>query len=299
MKPLITVGLFSLVFTFLSACTTIKKEGPVIAAPAPKARLDAAKTSLKNKKQKAMEVPPVLGGLVQSDSWVIYKDKQEEEFKGNVSYDNGTYQFRADYALSQRTKHLFTARGHVFLRQNEPDGSFYQANCNQARFNYNTQKGTFSSPAKSRVILTFQDSKKQISTAYAQHVSFDLITKVFVLEGNVFMERISEQGTHTLQASKVTFKQLEDYVLLEGDAKLSDGERTLEAQIIEYDGQHDTSSARGDRPLAYGKTEQGTFAIIADKVQSDASGNKIHLDGKVQGWVVSPQLNDEKINSKF
>ncbi len=299
MKPVTTLLLSLLFVTFFFACTPVKKEGPQVVAPAAKTRLNVAKTSLKNKKEKVMDVPPVLGGLVQSDSWIIYKDKQEEEFKGNVSYDNGSYQFKADYALSQRAQHLFTARGHVFLRQNEPDGSFYEVHSDNARFNYQTQRGTLSANAKNKITLIFQDEKKQLSKAYAKKVSFDLITKIFVLEGNVYMERTSQQGTHTLQADKVTFKQLENYALLEGNAKLSDGERTLEAQVIEYDGQHDSSSATGSRPLAYGKTEQGTFAIIADKVESDASGNVIHLDGKVQGWVVSPQLNDEKINSKF
>lgn len=284
---------------FFSACSTVKKEGPSVPAPAAKPRLAAAKNNLKHKKSKATELPPVLGGLVQSDSWVIYKDKQEEEFKGNVSYDNGSYRFRSDYALSQRTLQLFTASGHVFLQQNEPDGTVYEAHADHARFNYHTQKGTLSAKGKNRVMLYFRNNKQQQATAYAQKVTFNLLEKVFVLEGQVYMERPTDTGLNTLQAQKVTFKQLEDYALLEGNAKLSDGNRTLEAQTILYDGQHNTSSASGERPLAYGKTEQGTFAIIADKVESDAQGNVVHLNGKVQGWMVSPQFNNEKINSSF
>lgn len=285
-------------FTF-TACTTVKKEGPVLPSPAVKPRLETAKNSLKNKKTNLTAVPEVLGGLVQSDSWVIYKEEQKEEFTGNVSYDNGAYQFKADYALSQRALSLFTARGHVFLKQNEPDGSYYQAQADRAQFNYRTQKGTLSSVGKNRIFLQAKDSKGQLATARAKKGSFDLQEKIFVLEGDVFIERPTLQGVDTLQADKVTLKQLQDYALLEGNAKLSDGKRTLEAQTIVYDGQHNTSSAFGQRPLAYGETEQGTFAIIADKVESDAQGNVVVLDGKVQGWVVSPQLNDTKINSKF
>ena len=291
--------LISILLPGLSACSTVKQQAPQVTAPAATARVNAKKLSLKNKKAQLTEIPSVLGGVVQSDNWVIYPEKKEEEFEGHVFYDNGVYQFKADYALSQRAKQLFTARGNVFLRQNDPDGSFYQAKADRASFNYGTQKGTLLANNKRQVTLTYQDEKNQVSTAHAQKVTFDLVNKIFVLEGNVHMERQTPTGPQTLQAKKVTFKQLENYALLEGNAKLADPERTLEAQTIEYDGQHNVSSAVGERPLAYGKTEQGTFAIIADRVQSDAQGDVVHLDGKVQGWVVSPQLNDEKINSKF
>ena len=86
---------------------------------------------------------------------------------------------------------------------------------------------------------------------------------------------------------------------LSGGAELSDSQRTLVADTIIYDGEHNYSTASGSRPLLSGTSEQGTFAIIADKVQADNEGRQITLDGKVQGWVVSPQLNDAEINDKF
>lgn len=79
----------------LSGCKTVRAEGPALKIPPAKPHLEQAKHSLKNKKDAAAALPPVLGGLVSSDSWVIYKDKQQEEFKGNVSYDNGVYAFRS------------------------------------------------------------------------------------------------------------------------------------------------------------------------------------------------------------
>ena len=71
--------------------------------------------------------------------------------------------------------------------------------------------------------------------------------------------------------------------------KATDSQRTLEAETIVYDGAQNASYAYGARPLVHGTTEQGTFAVIADKVSADNEGNKITLDGKVQGWMVSPQ----------
>ena len=76
------------VTALLSGCRTVRTQGPEVKVPPTKPRLMQAKHSLKQKTS-ATKMPQVLGGLVQSDSWVIYKDKEQEEFKGHVSYDNG------------------------------------------------------------------------------------------------------------------------------------------------------------------------------------------------------------------
>lgn len=281
------------------ACRTVKIEGPAAPVVHPKPALQQAKKSLAPQKLSAKDIPPALGGLIQSDSWTIYKDEQQEEFSGNVSYDNGAYIFRADYALSDRAKNTFSARGNVFLRQNNPDGSFYEAHGDQGVYNYHTQKGTLQSNTKKPVKLVYKNEKGQLITATAKKARFDIGQKIYILEGNVHIERPTAQGKQQLSARKATFKQLETYALLEGDAKVTDGQRTLTADTIIYDGTHDASYAYGSRPLIEGVSEQGTFAVIADQLQSDAQGNIVHLDGKVQGWLVSPQINDTKLNAKF
>ena len=139
-------------------------------------------------------------------------------------------------------------------------------------------------------------------TANAQKVTFDLDSQVYTLEGNVNVNRVTPEGTQTFRAEKALFRQAEDYVRLEGNAILSDGLRFLEAETIVYDGTKNQSYAYGARPLLHGTAEQGTFAIIADKVSSDAEGNRIAMDGKVQGWIVSPQINQidfSKFNKGF
>lgn len=284
---------------FLNGCKTVRAQGPEIPVPAAKPHLAAAKQNLQNKRKKAAEIPPVLGGIVQSDSWVIYKDQEKEEFTGNVSYDNGSYAFKADYALSERAQNRVSARGRVWLRQTERDGSFYEAYADSARYNYKTQKGWLAANRGKTVKLVLTDEKKQTVTAYAGKVSFDLNEKIFVLQNNVRVERPTPEGLEILTADKATYKQAENYALLEGGAKATDSQRTLEAETIVYDGAKNASYAYGARPLVHGTTEQGTFAVIADKVSADNDGNQITLDGKVQGWMVSPQLNESDLNSKF
>ena len=300
MNKIVTLFLLGVAAMSLSAgCRTIKKEGPEVTMPSAPRKIATAKHSLKNKKLKANDIPPVLGGIVQSDSWVIYKNEQKEEFKGHVSYDNSIYVFKADYALSERALNRFSARGNVYLRQNEPDGSFYEAYCDKANFNYKAQQGTLTADKKRFIKLVYSDEKKQTVTATARKATFDLEHKIFTLEKDVRVERPTPEGTQVFTSQKATFKQLEDYAILEGNATLTDGQRTLEAETIIYDGAHNASYAYGARPLAHGTTEQGTFAIIADKVQSDNEGQQIHLDGQVQGWFVSPKINESDINTKF
>ena len=297
MKKTLIFFLTALVCTALNGCKTVHVQGPEIPVPAAKPKIADAKKTIKSKTP--TELPAVLGGIVQSDSWIIYKDKQQEEFSGNVSYDNGTYQFRADYALSERAKNRFTARGNVYLKQNDSQGTSYEAYAHYARYNYKNQQGFLRSSASKQIKLIFTDEKKQTGTAWADKGSFDLAQKIFSLEGNVRVERPTPAGKETLTAQKATFKQLVNYAVLEGDAKITDGLRTLEAETIIYDGNKNYSYAYGARPIAYGRNEENTFAIIADKVSADNEGNQLILDGKVQGWVVAPKLNKSEINSQF
>lgn len=283
----------------LSGCKTVRAEGPALKIPPAKPHLEQAKHSLKNKKDAAAALPPVLGGLVSSDSWVIYKDKQQEEFKGNVSYDNGVYAFRSDYALSERAQSRFSASGNVYLKQAEPNGPVYQAYADRARYNYKTQKGELRANKGKKIRLIYTDGKQEPVTAYARKASFNLADEIFVLEGDVRVERPTPEGLQTLTAQKATLQQAKNHLVLEGGAALADPQRTLQAQTIVYDGNNNQSYAYGARPLLSGQSEQGTFAIIADKVQSDNEGRRVVLDGKVQGWVVSPRLNDSAINDKF
>lgn len=287
------------VTALLSGCRTVRTQGPEVKVPPTKPRLMQAKHSLKQKTS-VTKMPQVLGGLVQSDSWVIYKDKEQEEFKGHVSYDNGIYTFRADYALSERAQNRFTARGNVYLKQAQPQAPVYEAYAHEARYNYKTQKGVLQAGGKDGVVRLIYTAPKEPSvTATARRVSFDLASEVFILQGNVRLERPTPQGVQTLTAEKATLKQREDWLMLEGGATASDSLRTLEAETLVYDGKSNASYAYGARPLLHGKSEQGTFAIIADKVQADNEGRLVTLDGKVQGWLVSPRINESEVNKKF
>ena len=293
---------FILLSTLLaSGCVRVQKQGPQIPAPNATQKIAKAKASLKEKQKSfsPSNPPEILGGIIQSDSWIIYKDKQQEEFKGNVSYDNGMYVFKSDYALSDRAKQQFSASGNVFLKQNDSNGSFYEVYTDYALYRYKAQKVRLKAAEGKRIKLVYSDEKQQKITAFSKTSSVDLATKVFILEGDVLVERPTEQGMEKFTAQKAIFDQIKMFGKLEGNAVLSDEQRTLQADKVVYDRSQNRSYAEGSRPLLTGKMEQGDFAIIADKVESDNEAKKIIMNGKVQGWLVSPKLNDSPINAKF
>ena len=136
----------------LSACTkTVQVRDTQVQATPVKNRIKQVKQSFYDKKTTHKEIPSVLGGIVKSDRWTIYKDKQQEEFSGNVFYDNGVYSFKANYALSERALHRITAKGNVYLKQKENDTS-YEAYADWARFNYKTQHGSLNTTHKNHFL---------------------------------------------------------------------------------------------------------------------------------------------------
>ncbi len=286
-------------FNILAGCYTVRKELPDTKAVSQTAQRtwQTKKENLKAK-HPHQEFPESLGGLLQSDEWTIYKDKEQEEFTGHVFYDNGVYTFKAGYALSDRKNKTITARGNVFVKQQQTPDISYEAYADQGKYNYQTGKGKFQSVSKNPVKLIWTEPAQTV-TATARQADFNTTTRVFTLTGNVFVTRTTPEGTQTMQADKITLRQDEEYVHLDGHAVLSDGLRTLQASNVVYNGTQDEAHANGDRPLVTGSTEQGTFAVIADEVSSDAQGNVVQLNGRVQGWFVSPELNQHKLNSQF
>lgn len=298
MKPMHVLCL-SIALAALGGCRTVHADLPdanAVTRPVKKT-LQQKKNSFTSK-QKAPTLPDSLGGLIKSDEWIIYKDKEQEEFKGHVSYDNGTYVLRAGYVLSDRKNNTVTADGNVYLKQHQPQSPSYEAYADHAVYHYKTGKGQLLSTSKNPVKLVMTEPTQTV-TATAKRIDFDTNLQVFTLTGNVRATRLTPEGTQTMQADKIIFKQREDYLYLTGNSVLSDGQRTLKADTVLYNGSANQARAFGARPLLTGSAEQGTFAIIADKVSSDAQGEVVVLDGNVQGWLVSPALNNNKLNSKF
>ena len=253
--------------------------------------VEQKKQNLQDRKPQ-FTLPETLGGIVSSDSWIVYQTKQEEEFKGHVSYDNGQYIFKSDYALSQRKKNLITAKGNVFIRHNESPDIWYELHADRVQYNYQTGQGSAHADKNKRIELKYHTDKNELITAYARQAHFNTKEKTYDLDGQAHILYTNEKGQNiSLKADRIIARQQDRYALLEGHAEADNGQYRLQSDKMEYDGLAGQAKAYGDRPLATGATEMGTFAIIADEVSAQTDSRHMELKGQVQGWIVSDTIN--------
>ena len=287
--PLLLAGCFSL---------SDKKEYSVSVPPAAAAKTAAAQQKAQNlKNKKFSSLPDTLGGVVTSDRWVIYKEKAEEEFEGNVHYDNGIYVFRAGYALSQRKKNLLTAKEDIYLRYNENKNVWYELYADKAVYDYQSGEGNAEAAGKKKIKLVYHTAQNELITAWARKAEFNTQTEVYHLSGSVFVTYQDAAGKiSTLKAEEIIARQKDNYAILQGGAEAQNDSYRLNAQTIEYNGREGYTYAYGGRPLLRGKTQDGTFAIIADRVSADNATRKVKMTGQVEGWTVSEQINRSRAN---
>ncbi len=286
----------TLIAALTAGCAGVKTQGPALKNPAPK--LAQAKDTLKKKKP-SVNMPQTLGGIVSSDSWIVYPEKQQEEFKGRVSYDNGVYVFRSDYALSDRAKNTFSAAGNIYIKQAEKGSPVYEARADKGFYNYKTANGRLTANPGRFVHLVYTDVNGTATRAQARKAAFNVNAQTYNLYEDVTVTRPTQQGTATVKADRVSARQADQYAVLEGNASLSTPQYSLTADTIVLDGKNNQSYAYGSRALARGTTEQGTFALIADRAEAENESKKIRFTGNVQGWLVSDEINQADVNDKF
>ena len=204
----------------------------------------------------------LLGGMIKSDKWIIRKEALEEEFIGNVNYENEKYKLFADRAISKRKIKTYELEGNVFLSRKEKDTSISMT---AERVSYNQQKD----------IGFAQGSKrKQVKIVYK-----------------------TPENTYTLLANKIEFSKQANFFRAVGKVKLSDKTNTLQAQSATFDRQTGIFEALPQRPVFTGNNKDGDYAITADKIFIDTKAQKIKALGQAQGWIASKEeiLTEENL----
>lgn len=201
-------------------------------------------------KQQTEELSAILGGMVKSDSWIIRKDKAEEEFIGNVRYENENYKISADRALSQRTLNAYTLSGNVFAQRTQ-DGQTVSLQADKVFFNRKKDSG-YAQGSK----------KKQIKASFA-----------------------NPNNTFNLYADRVDFSNKFKLFQAEGDCELSDLNNTLYAGQMTYDVPSGVFTAEKRRPTLFGFNDDGDYALQADVITADNKNGVYKASGGVRGWI--------------
>ena len=192
----------------------------------------------------------LLGGMVKSDKWIIRKDSFEEEFIGNVRYENDTYQLFADRALSRRQAKIYELSGNVQLSRKEGENIL---TLNASNILYDQKQDTGFAKGS---------PKKQVKVIYT-----------------------TPENIYTLFADKVEFSRKANFFNAAGRVKLSDKENTLQAQSVTFDRESGIFEALSVRPLFTGENKDASYALTADKIIIDTKNQNFKALGQSQGWI--------------
>ncbi len=212
--------------------------------------------------QKEEDLSMLLGGMVKSDKWIIRKDSLEEEFIGNVRYENEMYKLFADKALSKRKAKTYELNGNVFLSRTA-DNTVLTLTAKRVFYNQNKDSGFANGSKKAQVKVVYQ----------------------------------TPENTYTLFADKVEFSKQATFLKASGKVKLSDKENTLNAQNVTFDRISGIFEALDVRPLMVGKNQDGSYALEADKIIVDTKNGQFIAEGNAQGWLTWSKdlMADEKL----
>ena len=200
--------------------------------------------------QTEQDLSMLLGGMVKSDKWIIRKDSFEEEFIGNVHYENEMYKISADRALSKRKAKTYELSVNVFLSRTENDTTI---TLNAGRVFYNQQKDTG---------IVNAAKKAQVKIVYT-----------------------TPENVYTLLANKIEFSNKANFFKASGSVQLSDKENTLKAKEVTFDRISGVFEALSARPIMLGANKDGSYALEADKLTVNTKTGKSNAVGNVQGWL--------------
>lgn len=233
----------------------------------------------------AQSLPPgLLGGMLKSDSWVIRKDLQQEEFKGNVSYDSALYKLKADHALSDRAKNTFTLNGKVYLYNKTADGNTAEL-YSQSAF-YNTAKKTaVAKSGKTPLKLIYDTPGFYTITAQSKTLNLNLAKNHAQLNDNVKIKYETDVDFTLAFADKATINRAQNTALLEGNVEIDNKEYSVLAGKVFLDNNTNLLEVEGNYPLITADLEDANLAMQSDKIVLNTLTKKANASGRVSGWI--------------
>ena len=186
---------------------------------------------------------------MQSDTWLINRDKEQEEFIGNVRYKNDNYSLQSDYALSKRKDKTYFLKGNIIASQTLPD-TFTQVKAEKFFYNNKTSKG-----------YALGKKGKQVEGLYK-----------------------TLNNTFNIYGDRIDFDKNDNFAQISGSAELDDLNNTLYGGTITLNTQSSIFEAFDKRPVLWGFEVDGDYALQADKMTADLKKGIFKAQGNVQGW---------------
>ena len=195
----------------------------------------------------------IAGGVVQSDEWVVRRDKQEEEFLGHVRFDRARDHLQADWALYQKTLDLWRVKGNLHGRRETPKGETWNVWADEGEYQMKSRDARLRG---TRSRLRFERSFLHKGAAAVWHGA----AQEAVLDGAKREVRLS------------------------GDVTLDGDDILLRSREAVYDQDTREGAFQGGRPVARFAGEKYIGARQADTLTLDESPRRVAATGSVRGW---------------
>ncbi len=208
--------------------------------------------------------PGLANSVVRSDKWIIRREKGEEEFQGNVSYHQGTYRFKSDWAIYRKKDEHWEARGNLYGSKTWDNGTKTECYADRGEYFQDTGQGAVFSDGRERVKVIHYEPDSGTWRSYSDRVTLNEPESLMTFLGNVLIKG------HTMQAM--------------GDNAV-------------YDNLASMITLSGGYPVAYGTTVGGddyAFAIQGDLIKIYRKPERMTACGKVRGWIRNEQVVSSK-----
>ncbi|MFH1618342.1 MAG: hypothetical protein ABIG11_00395 [bacterium] len=211
-------------------------------------------------KKTSFSSPSLAGGVVRSEKWIIRRDKGEEEFEGNVSYNQGGHQFKADWALYRKNLGRWDAKKNIYGSRLWPDGSRTQCYGDSAEF--------------------FQESLPDGRQAGGRSI-------VYAGE-SLRVKLIHEEPSYGIWNSlsdKAVLEQKNSTLHLSGNVFFTREDMQSWSDTAIYDNLSSTLFLTGGPPVMTGIRNKYDLAMQAESITLLRYPEKITGRGNVRGWV--------------
>lgn len=218
----------------------------------------------------AQEKSPWAGTVVRSKEYVVRREpRRQEEFIGEVYYNQLNRTATSDWALYDHEDRLWKARGRVHAEMRAEDGEIFLADGHEARHDLKTRLG-------------------------------DLRGK----EDGARIERRTAggEGPDILTARILRWKEGAREAELEGDVRLEGAQADSRAHRALYRHEGRSLALSGGRPVCMVKSTPAAApeskpawqgAIQADALDAGLMSRSLRASGSVRGWVEFPRDRDK------
>ncbi len=199
--------------------------------------------------------PKAEGSVVRSDKWIIRREKGEEEFQGNVSYRQGGYRFKSDWALYRKKKGHWKARGNVYGSKTGDNGAKTECYADRGEYFQDTGQGA-----------VFSDEGARVEVSYCG----------------------PDHGTWRSYSDRATLNEPESLMTLLGNVLIKSATMQAMSDNAVYDNIESVLTLSGGYPVAYGTAageDDYVFAIQGETIKFYRKPEKMTAYGKVQGWL--------------